>query len=102
MSLEIQEAAHVLAEAVDLDTDYWAWQNVAQDSQEAEDSGYLMGYRDALAACDLFIRLGLEEPLKSYVETVKETNQERQREMGGESELPCYCEKRDCPRCGLA
>lgn len=78
---DIQHAAAVLVEAVDVDTDWWAWQCVAQDSQEAEDSGYLMGYRDALAACDLAMRLGKTDILSQYVESVSETTKERVEEM---------------------
>lgn len=64
------EQAHAeLVRACDLDDEYWTLLACGQDTEEAESSGYLVGYRDALAAV-------IEAPsspgtITGYAESVK-------------------------------
>ncbi len=78
----IASALDVLLDAVNTDDDYWGELGVGQDSGEAENSGYLAGYRDALSAVHTLIAYGDVTTLNGYLDSIKETMEEQREEIG--------------------
>jgi hypothetical protein len=76
----VDEAANTLDVAVDTDTVRWEVQGTGQDSEEAENSGYLMGYRDALMAVQRIVNHGDASPLTHYVEHLRDEIRDWQQE----------------------
>ena len=77
----VDDSVTVLIDACDTDDVYWSTFQIGQDSEEAEASGYLAGYRDALTAIQRLV--GHFDPsfLTAYVEVVNETMRDTQQRV---------------------
>jgi hypothetical protein len=77
----VDEAVTVLMNAADTDDVLWSTRMTGQDSEEAEGSGYIAGYRDALAAVQRLLTHGDADTLTEYVEHMREEMREWQAEV---------------------
>ena len=75
MTRELREAADLLSEACDVDDEYWSALAIGQNSEEAEASGYLIGFRDALNV------LAVNGDLDGYLDAVKDRMAEQREEI---------------------
>lgn len=82
----MDDAFTTLDNACDTDSVYWETLAVGQDSSEAEASGYLMGYRDALSAMQALWTHDQREPLAEWVKQVGVDMREQQATV--EEQLP--------------
>lgn len=85
----VRNAASALRDACDTDEVYWEALAVGQDSEDAESSGYLMGYRDALEAVILAFR-GDMDTLAKYTDDVRDTTGDRQHDVETMAEGPFF------------
>ena len=72
---KLKQAADLLSEAVDVDSEYWDALAVAQSTEEAEASGYLIGFRDALNV------LAITGDLEGYLSVVRDQIAEQREEI---------------------
>lgn len=68
----IEDAAMIAAQAVDADDERWARLAVGQDTEEAESSGYIVGYRDAIANVREALKTGDPELLTTYTDGLRD------------------------------
>ena len=82
---ELIEEAHTdLIDASHTDDRYWETLACGQDTEEAEASGYLNGYRDALAAIVELMFHGHPETLTSFAAEAQENAKQQRAELRGE------------------
>lgn len=81
---QIRQAAEALHQAYDTDEEYWSELMCGQDTEEAEASGYLGGYRDALEAVGQLLA-GNSDTLAGFVASTKETAAEQLAELAERS-----------------
>lgn len=67
----IGKAIEVVEDAVEADESYWSEIATGQDTEEAEHSGYLVGYRDALSAVHALVAHNDETTLRVYLDSIE-------------------------------
>jgi hypothetical protein len=68
----VDDAAHTLDVAVDTENMLWEVRATGQDTEEAETSGYMAGYRDALMAVQRIVNHGDASFLSQYVASLRD------------------------------
>lgn len=91
--MRLREAKPILSDAVDVlinacetDEEYWSKLMTGQDSLDAEESGHLMGYRDALIAVGQLLVHNDASGLTGYVENAREVMKVQEERIREEAE----------------
>lgn len=80
----VREGIAVLVIAVDTDDEFWKQYPLRQLHEQVMDSGYLLGYRDALEAV-MQVLEGDPDPLSMWVATVRKQIADRRKDMREET-----------------
>lgn len=81
MKVLIDDAVTLMIEACDTDDVLWETRATGQDTEEAESSGMLVGYKEALEAVQRLLNHGDAGPLKERLKLAREEMQDAQQEV---------------------
>lgn len=71
----------ILEAAIEADNDYWEAVAIGQNTEQAESSGYLVGFRDALSAVHTAFAYSDISTLENYLASVQDLAAEQLEEI---------------------